>query len=82
MAALFTASIRRRQLWALRASLVIAWLLLPAYCLLPSVQAQALEPPDTIRIDTDLVNVSVSVFSRHAALPKRIAQAAKRSVTH
>jgi VWFA-related protein len=67
--ALFTASIRRRQLGALHASLVIAWFLL-AYCLLPSVPAQTLEPTDTIRIDTDLVNVSVSVFSRHASLPK------------
>ena len=42
-------------------------LLLTAYCLLPSVPAQTPEPTDTIRIDTDLVNVSVSVFSRNKA---------------
>ena len=70
VSALFTASIRRRQLGALHASFVIAWFLLPAYFLLPSVQAQTLEPADTIRIDTDLVNVSVSVFSRPASSPK------------
>ena len=39
-------------------------LLLSAFCLLPSVRAQSPDPGDTIRIDTDLVNVSVSVFSR------------------
>ena len=68
--ALFTASIRRRQLWALHSSLVITWFLLSAYCLLPPVAAQTPEPTDTIRIDTDLVNVSVSVFSRHSSSPK------------
>jgi VWFA-related protein len=67
---LFTSSIRRRQLWALRASFVIAWFLLSACCLLPTVRAQTPEPTDTVRIDTDLVNVSVSVFSRHSSLPK------------
>jgi VWFA-related protein len=45
-------------------------LLLTAPCPLLTVQAQTPEPTDTIRIDTDLVNLSVSVFSRHASLPK------------
>jgi VWFA-related protein len=35
-----------------------------------TVQAQTPEPTDTVRIDTDLVNVSVSVFSRHSSPPK------------
>ena len=50
--------------------LAVGLLLLTAHWLLPTVQAQTPEPTDTIRIDTDLVNVSVSVFSRHASLPK------------
>jgi VWFA-related protein len=45
-------------------------LLLTAHCSLLAVRAQTPEPTDTIRIDTDLVNVSVSVFSRHSSLPK------------
>ena len=44
--------------------------LLSAYCSLLTTAAQTPEPTDTIRIDTDLVNVSVSVFSRHATLAK------------
>ncbi len=56
----------RQQL--LRALVVV--LLLSAYCLLPSVPAQTPEPTDTIRIDTDLVNVSVGVFSRHPSSQK------------
>lgn len=39
-------------------------LLLSAYCLPPSVRAQTTDPPETLRIDTDLVNLNVSVFSR------------------
>jgi len=67
---LFTDSNRRRQLWPLRASFVIAWLLLFASCLVPALRAQTPEPTDTVRSDTDLVNVSVSVFSRRSSLPK------------
>lgn len=50
--------------------LAVGLLLLTARCPLPTIQAQTPEPTDTIRIDTDLVNVSVSVFSRHASLGK------------
>ena len=49
---------------------MVGLLLLTAHCPLLTVQAQTPEPTDTIRIDTDLVNVSVSVFSRHSSLPK------------
>ena len=50
--------------------LAVGFLLLAAHCSLFTVQAQTLEPTETIRIDTDLVNVSISVFSRHASSPK------------
>ncbi len=48
---------------------LVVGLLLSAYCPLPSARAQTPEPTDTIRIDTDLVNVSVSVFSRNSKTP-------------
>src|SRR5260370_23943495 len=35
-----------------------------------TVSSQTQEPTETIRIDTDLVNVSVSVLSRQASLPR------------
>ena len=41
-----------------------ALILLTAYCSLLTAPAQTRETPETIRIDTDLVNLSVSVFSR------------------
>jgi len=44
-----------------------AILLLTAQCSLLTVAAQTPEPTDIVRIDTDLVNVSVSVFSRHSS---------------
>jgi Ca-activated chloride channel homolog len=50
----------------LRAAVV----LLTAHCSLLAAPAQTPEPTDTIRIDTDLVNVSASVFSRKSSLPK------------
>lgn len=49
---------------------MVGLLLLTAHCPLPTVSAQTPEPTDTIRIDTDLVNVSVSVFSRNSSSPK------------
>ncbi|HVS83349.1 MAG TPA: VWA domain-containing protein [Pyrinomonadaceae bacterium] len=49
--------------------LAVGFLLLTAHCLPPS-RAQTPEPTETIRIDTDLVNVSVSVFSRNSSSPK------------
>src|SRR5437870_3972552 len=58
--------------WPLSAgrSLVVGLLLLTAHCSLLTASAQTPEATDTIRIDTDLVNVSVSVLSRNASLPK------------
>jgi len=54
------------MLW-IRRSLMIAFFLLTAYCLLPTVRAQTPDPAETIRIDTDLVNLNVSVISRNAS---------------
>jgi VWFA-related protein len=59
-------SLRRQLFRVLAASLP----LLTAHCSLLTVQAQTPEPTDTIRIDTDLVNVSVSVLSRKSSLLK------------
>jgi VWFA-related protein len=59
----------RRQLFRV---LAVGFLLLTAHSALLTSAAQTPEPTDTIRIDTDLVNVSVSVFSRHASLPKGV----------
>jgi len=44
--------------------LIIAFGLLAAGCLALNAQAQSPEPGDIIRIDSDLVNLNVSVFSR------------------
>ena len=63
----FSPVIFRRQRFRV---LAVGLLLLTAHCALPTVAAQTPEATDTIRIDTDLVNVSVSVFSRHSSLPK------------
>ena len=41
--------------------------LLTAYCSLLTVSAQSAEPADVVRIDTDLVNLNVSVFNRKSA---------------
>src|SRR5712692_8750272 len=57
----------RRQLFRV---LAVGFLLLTAHCSLLTVSAQTPEPTDIIRIDTDLVNVSVSVFSRHSSALK------------
>ena len=57
----------RRQLFRV---LAVGFLLLTAHCSLLTVSAQTPEPTDIIRIDTDLVNVSVSVFSRNSSPPK------------
>jgi VWFA-related protein len=46
------------------AFLKIALLVLILHCSLPAIRAQALEPIETLRIDTDLVNLSISVFNR------------------
>lgn len=44
--------------------------LLTAHCSLLTLHAQTREPIDTVRIDTDVVNLNVSVFSRNSAPPK------------
>ncbi|HMG75627.1 MAG TPA: VWA domain-containing protein [Pyrinomonadaceae bacterium] len=49
-------------------ALVFILFLLTAHCSLPTLQAQTPEPVDTIRIDTDLVNLNVSVVNRNAAM--------------
>ena len=54
-----------RRFWFSRTLPGIALLLLAAHCLL--VDGKAQEPIETVRIDTDLVNLNVSVFSRKAS---------------
>src|SRR5712672_1967038 len=53
------------NLWVHR-SLMIVFFLLSAHSLLLTVTAQTTEGLDTIRVDTDLVNLSVSVINRKA----------------
>jgi VWFA-related protein len=48
-------------------------LLLTAHCLLPSVFAQSAEPVDVVTIDTNLVNLNVSVFDHRSNKPKLLA---------
>jgi VWFA-related protein len=52
--------------WVRRA-LVPGFILLTAYCLLVTLEAQTPEPLDTIRIDSDLVNLNLSVVNRKPA---------------
>lgn len=49
--------------------LCLTVLLLSAFCLLPSARCQTPESIETLRIDTDLVNLSVSVFGRDVLQP-------------
>src|SRR5258706_2648210 len=53
------------NLWV-RRCLMIVFFLLSAHSLLLTVTAQTTEALDTIRVDTDLVNLSVSVINRKA----------------
>jgi len=53
-----------RSYFPFRLLLVGTILLLTAHCSLPTLKAQTPEPIETLRIDTDLVNLNVSVFSR------------------
>lgn len=68
--AVFTVSLRSLTLW-LRPGLLIAFFLLTAHCPLLTLQAQTSDPVETIRIDTNLVNLNVSVISRNVSLPSR-----------
>ncbi len=51
-----------------RRGLLVALFLLTAHYLLLTAQAQTADPVDTLRIDTDLVNLNVGVVNRKAAL--------------
>ena len=51
----------------MRGFLAATFFLLTAHCSLLTLQAQTTEPIETIRIDTDLVNLNVSVFNRKSA---------------
>jgi len=53
----------------IRHHLAASFLLLTARCLMLTAVAQTSEPADTIRIDSDLVNLNVSVFNRNARQP-------------
>ncbi|MEK6334063.1 MAG: VWA domain-containing protein [Acidobacteriota bacterium] len=55
-----------RSLTTVRVRLaMVTLLLLTAHCSLLTLQAQTPEPVETLRIDTDLVNLNVSVFNRN-----------------
>jgi VWFA-related protein len=47
-----------------RSLLTVLSLLLTAHCALPTARAQSPEPADVLKIDTDLVNLNVSVFNK------------------
>jgi VWFA-related protein len=49
-----------------RSPLTVFILLLSAFCLLPTAFAQSPEPVDVVKIDTNLVNLNVSVFNPKA----------------
>jgi VWFA-related protein len=51
-----------------RCFLAAAFFLLNVHCSLLTVKAQTTDPVETIRIDTDLVNLSLSVFNRNSSL--------------
>src|SRR5260221_2206794 len=70
MSALFPYSFLRRRA-NLRNNLAVVIFLLTAHWSLLTVPAQTPEPVDTIRVDTDLVNLSVSVVSHTAAPGER-----------
>ena len=67
MLAFSTVFVRSVRFWV-RSGLMIALFLLTAYCLLLTARAQTADPVDTLRIDTDLVNLNVGVANRKAAL--------------
>ena len=53
---------------------LLAFLLLTAFCFVSSAFAQSPEPVDVVKIDTDLVNLNVSVFDRNSRNPKTLEQ--------
>jgi VWFA-related protein len=65
MKALLTVTFGSPRFWV-RGFLVFTSFLLTAHCSLLTLQAQSPETLDTLRIDTDLVNLNVSVINRKA----------------
>jgi Ca-activated chloride channel homolog len=57
-----------------RGLLATTFFLLAAHCLLQPAKGQTPEPVETLRIDTDLVNLNVSVFSRNPSRPAGVLQ--------
>ena len=49
-------------------------LLLAAWCILPTAFGQSSEPVDVVKIDTNLVNLNVSVFDHKSRNPKMLEQ--------
>jgi Ca-activated chloride channel family protein len=52
----------------------ITLLLLTAHCSLLTLKGQTPDPVETLRIDTDLVNLNVSVFNRNLSQPTTLLQ--------
>ena len=68
------ASASRKLLTAHRSLLAVFALLLTAYCSQLTVPAQSPEPVDVVKIETDLVNLNVSVFDHKTRNPKTLEQ--------
>ncbi len=64
----------RTLLTAHRSLLPIFVLLLTAHGLLPIAAAQSPEPVDIVKVDTDLVNLNVSIFNRTPSILATLAQ--------
>lgn len=60
--------------FSIRRFLVVTIFLLTAHCLLLTTQGQTPESVETLRIDTDLVNLNVSVFNRDRSQPAAVLQ--------
>ncbi len=63
MLVFFAVSFMSPRLWV-RRGLICAFVLLTAHCYLLTAKAQTPDALDTIRIDSDLVNLNVSILSR------------------
>lgn len=63
-----------RLLTAHHPLLTVFVLLLTAYCLPSAARAQSADPVDVVTIDTDLVNLNVSVFDHKSNKPKMLEQ--------
>jgi|SRR5215831_11234146 len=65
---------RRKLPTAHRPLPTIFFLLLTAHCLLLTVAAQSAEPVDIVKIDTDLVNLNVSILDHKSRKPAPLQQ--------